>query len=46
VLAVIGMPIETTNAPPLLSSERREKFAGFSIFVIVASLNPSSTQRA
>ena len=42
-----GVPIETTSAPPALSSERREtKCVALSCLVIVASLNPSSPPRA
>ena len=43
---LIGVPIETTSAPPALSTARREKFEVFSILVISASLNPSSRRRA
>ena len=41
-----GMPIETTNAPPALKAERREKVSGLSILVMVASFNPSSLLHA
>src|SRR5262249_53342718 len=42
-----GVPIETTSAPPALSSERRETMCvPLSCLVIVASLNPSSRPRA
>src|SRR5215470_17069370 len=34
---LIGMPIETTSAPPDLSMARREKAAGFSNFVMASS---------
>ena len=40
------MPTDTTNAPPALSTERREKVVILSIRVMTASLNRSLRLRA
>ena len=46
VSAAIGMPIETTSAPPPLRTERRENEVILSILVMIVSLTPSSRRRA
>ena len=40
------MPTDTTTAPAPLSTARRENVESLSIFVMTASLNPSSWRRA